>query len=432
MLKIKPIYMSCEVQRRELNARLFFAVAAAARGYTSIISQKLIMRANLPNLPAGIFWHKTVSRQCGHYYALARQRGSRTVGNCEEIINIADNDYGADYAKIHYNEATAEHVDVYMSSTSLDTRMAKQMPFGNVISLGNTRIELLRPHTRALYRPEVQAIKQRFGDFVLITSSFGLTGSFRPVEEERAGYDTLARDMKRDYFSEQRNREQGGIATIVLLSERLQAEGRTVVVRPHPHENPQTWRDRLQHLPNVFVEDSGPIVPWLLAADAVLQGNCTTGLEALLLDKRVGNFMSETDQMFSSTLVPALGPENALKQIQQPYPEGINIIRKYIYGVDTFVVQETLDAFDALDPPECSFSDIVMTPMRSAKNFGADQSMERRWPLLDQRECKLFVKNAAAMLGVEGVGVLMPAPNMTLIAPFAAMQSVAAAAANPA
>jgi hypothetical protein len=56
-----------------------------------------------------------------------------------------------------------------------------------------------------------------------------------------------------------------------------------LVVRPHPSENRQTWVDVAAGLPNVQVIYEGTVVPWLMAADALIHNSCTSGVEAAIL-----------------------------------------------------------------------------------------------------------------------------------------------------
>jgi hypothetical protein len=59
---------------------------------------------------------------------------------------------------------------------------------------------------------------------------------------------------------------------------------RKIIVRPHPAENHQRWRDLVSRIDGVEVHGDGPVIPWILASDLLIHNACTTGIEALLLD----------------------------------------------------------------------------------------------------------------------------------------------------
>ena len=78
--------------------------------------------------------------------------------------------------------------------------------------------------------------------------------------------------------------ESAGMEAMLALAAQLAADlpACTVVVRPHPHEDPRPYVDRLGALPNVELNLSGPVQPQLARAAVLVQRNCTTGVEAAL------------------------------------------------------------------------------------------------------------------------------------------------------
>lgn len=53
-----------------------------------------------------------------------------------------------------------------------------------------------------------------------------------------------------------------------------------VVLRPHPFENPETYRQALGHVHNLEINSDGPVQHQISRAVAVIQRSCTTALEA--------------------------------------------------------------------------------------------------------------------------------------------------------
>lgn len=62
---------------------------------------------------------------------------------------------------------------------------------------------------------------------------------------------------------------------------------RHIVVRPHPMEGLQLYKDCFKDLPNVFVTNDSPVRHWISSAGAVIHHDCTTGAEALAMNKLV-------------------------------------------------------------------------------------------------------------------------------------------------
>ncbi len=58
-----------------------------------------------------------------------------------------------------------------------------------------------------------------------------------------------------------------------------------IVVRPHPHENHETYEKAFTDSRDVQVRKEGPVTPWILQSKAVIHRHCTTAIEAALAGK---------------------------------------------------------------------------------------------------------------------------------------------------
>jgi hypothetical protein len=76
----------------------------------------------------------------------------------------------------------------------------------------------------------------------------------------------------------------------------------TIVVRPHPVEDHGPWRDIAAPLENVCVVHEGSVIPWLIASSGLVQNNCTTAIEAFVLECPVVTFRPIVSERFDSDL----------------------------------------------------------------------------------------------------------------------------------
>ena len=56
-----------------------------------------------------------------------------------------------------------------------------------------------------------------------------------------------------------------------------------MVVRPHPAENQEPWHAIAAQCNNLHVTNEGNVIPWLIAAKALVHNGCTTAVEAAVL-----------------------------------------------------------------------------------------------------------------------------------------------------
>jgi len=76
--------------------------------------------------------------------------------------------------------------------------------------------------------------------------------------------------------------ERAAVGATIGLAEDLARDFPDVplVLRPHPHENPEPYRRALADRPNVSFSLGGPVQPDIYRAAVVIQRNCTTSVEA--------------------------------------------------------------------------------------------------------------------------------------------------------
>jgi surface carbohydrate biosynthesis protein len=155
-----------------------------------------------------------------------------------------------------------------------------------IVLCGNPRFDFLRPEMRSFYRPAVDALLQRFGPMLLINTNFAFYNHYKgPVElrkmlanypvADEPGYMDKWIAMHRDMH-----------AAYLKMAPELLARypEHAVVVRPHPSESHAPWRELAKSHPRLQVDATGNVHEWILASEAVIHFNCTTAVEAFLLD----------------------------------------------------------------------------------------------------------------------------------------------------
>lgn len=242
----RTLYIFVEVGARELLSRLVVAEEARRRGYRVVLGEKNLLR-NLCwmfPLPAGIILDKC-GQMCRSYPVLAlKRRGFRYVVLDEEGIFFA-----------HANRAP-EPSDLLLFNSEYQRRRSNRQGSSTDV-VGNPR---LYPRALLPYLDrEVQAIREQYGEFVLICSSFDpkMTSSYALAEE--AELDARFREL----FYE----------IIRRVARRVR-----VVYRPHPSDG-QEFASRLTGV--VPVERRFTIVPWIAASKLVVNAKCTSSFDAV-------------------------------------------------------------------------------------------------------------------------------------------------------
>lgn len=142
-----------------------------------------------------------------------------------------------------------------------------------------------------------------------------LNTNFTIANFNRLEYDLMAArfeqnfGVSREQVDAWREEESAALNETIDLAARLAIEypDIDVVLRPHPQERVETYRERLGDRSNVVVTNEGPVMSWLFQAAAVIQRSSTTAIEAALAG------------------VPAISPEWIPDAHRYPTPEAVSL-----------------------------------------------------------------------------------------------------------
>jgi hypothetical protein len=108
--------------------------------------------------------------------------------------------------------------------------------------------------------------------------------------------------------------------------------GYTILLRPHPSEKIESWKDIEAAHTNVRVLFEGNVVPWLMGAEILVHNGCTTAIESVLLDKPVIAYRPITSEKYDWHL------PNVLSHSVGSIDDLIKTIRNHITGAAPLAV----------------------------------------------------------------------------------------------
>jgi surface carbohydrate biosynthesis protein len=284
-----------ENQVRELDPKLLFACVAAERGFTSVIGSRREMEFNIYMFTLSIYLSKSMTVRSLLFFRVANKFGHDIVTWDEEaLVHLPPETYFSrrlDPRSIRY----VSHLFAWGEENAELWRQYKYLPdFVPIHVTGNPRTDMLRPELRSFYENEVEQLQSMYGDFILVNTNFNHINAFgsdmnlfKPVKipGQKPAFGRAARGMSRDYAEGLRDHKQAIFDQFKKLIPELVAAFPTynVVMRPHPTENHEAYKNIASKCERVFVTNEGNVVPWLMAAKAVIHNGCTTGVEAYMM-----------------------------------------------------------------------------------------------------------------------------------------------------
>ncbi len=331
-----PLILPVENQVRELDAKLLLAAAAAEKGFPVIIGSRFFIHFALPFLPRGVVIAKSMRSVSAVTLDLTRRLGHDVVAWDEEgLVRFTSPEYYAwRYSKRAF--ATAKCLFCWGQDDAEFFRSYSGYTGAPIHVTGNPRMDLLRPDVRGFYADEVAALREKFGTYILVNTNFSFANNFvedlNLVQSDPDGdsfkISRTGRGLSRSFAKGMGDHQQNIFAAFRELVPMLSARfpEKTIVIRPHPSENHQVWRDIVSDQKNVQVLHEGNVVPWLMACDVLLHNGCTTAVEAAVLERPAISYLPVRSETYDYAL------PNSLSHQAETTEETISLLDEVVGG----------------------------------------------------------------------------------------------------
>jgi len=293
--KKKSLLIPVENQVREFDPKLLLAYIAAKRGFSSVIGPRREMHFQIASFPRSIYLSKSITHASANMFGNMRKLGHEIVAWDEEaLIHLPPETY---FSR-RLSPLAMSHVSHFFAWGEDNAELWRQypeLPPGAEIHVsGNPRGDLLRPEMHSFFQQQVTKLRESYGNFILINTNFNHVNGFYPSQNlflpvskpgEEPKFGRAALGMSREFAEGLRDHKQAIFEDFKRLIPALeQALPKcTIVVRPHPTEDPEVYHRIAAACERVRVTNEGNVVPWLLATQVLVHNGCTTGVEAYVM-----------------------------------------------------------------------------------------------------------------------------------------------------
>ncbi len=287
-----PLIIPVENQVRELDPKLLLACVAARRGFTSIIGSHRKIDFRIASLPRSLYLCKSFTVMNLTMFRIMHKLGQKIVSWDEEaLVHLPDEMY---FSR-RLSPRSLKYVSHLFAWGQDNARLWKQypqMPEGKPIHItGNPRGDLLRAEMCEFYRQDANALREKYGNYILVNTNFNHVNAFYPAqnlfrtpshEGENARFGKAAKGMSLSFAQALHEHKLALFEAFKTLIPVLTAAFPefTIVVRPHPTENQAVYHRIASACERVEVTNEGNVVPWLMGAQALIHNGCTTAVEA--------------------------------------------------------------------------------------------------------------------------------------------------------
>jgi len=299
------ILFPVETINRELDFRLMLAALVVDKDTRVFVGQHNVLDSVSANMHGGIYVGKHIFKDIFpavdiRNYVELKKRGFVFVHLDEEgAVYSGGENVWHEKLKVQFNPNYLTEDDFVCTWGQFQAdfyRSRKPACESNIHATGHPRFDLYKSKYRELFTPEANALRSRFGDFVLFNSNLSFANNGLGLADMFSARNNFVPNevSSRTVFIQDWAHTSKVLSNFVLLINRLSGHfpETNFVVRPHPGENWSFYKTIFNGFSNVHVVHEGPVAPWLLATRLLIHDGCTTGIEAYLGDTPVVSYKS--------------------------------------------------------------------------------------------------------------------------------------------
>ena len=294
----KRIYLILEVKKSELDSRCLLAIKACLQGYSVMISKKESFYKNKNFLQTGYVFLKS----CGPSY----HEEIKKIKKLGHLICVMDEEgimyfSAEDYKERRIFKKNLDYLDYIFTWGKDDHKIVTQSLHeyeNKIFKTGSPRIDILKKPANKIYYDEAKEIKKQHKQFFLFNTFFTFTNHFYTNDKKKYLKTLQSVGFSKDSLVYKNGVEMKNLQT-KLLKETVnfveqfakKFSDKKLIIRPHPSESHKIWEDLSSKFKNIeAIYDERSACSWMLASEFTISSNCTTSVEAFILDKLNYNF----------------------------------------------------------------------------------------------------------------------------------------------
>lgn len=348
--KFKIILLPVESQVRELDAKILFACAAAECGYEVVIGSRAYIHFYASRVKHCIYIAKSMRRFSDRMFKIMHGLGHRIVAWDEEaLVRLPDQEYY--HHRLSPNTFKyIEHLFAWGENDAITYKKYSEYKQQNIHIVGNPRIDLLRPEIRDYFQSDVEKIIHQYGSYILVNTNFGQVNHFiKSVGKREARRDSTYDKRNKQQFMSKRFQHKSNLLEHFKQMTKSLAKAFpevNIIIRPHPSESFSFWQDYSKEIENIHINNTGSVIPWIMASRALVSNGCTTSIEAYILQKPSMGYYPEMSEEIDDPL-PKLVSDmstsiqqliNKLSQVMnhsyQQNESATTVLKKHITNID--------------------------------------------------------------------------------------------------
>ena len=301
-----------EIKKRELEARIYFAMKSAINGFSTCIGTKSSIMTYSKYFKKGAVILKSIGPDNHKMIDRMNNLGHFTCAWDEEGMTFFEDEYNDRRLDIN----NLKKLKLFFTWGDIDTNIINRYYPDQKFKIhktGNSRIDVLRSPYNEIYDYEARKIKEKHGNFILFPTLFTQCNAANMYRSDyvtgllRSGFkpNSPCVVIGKNLTIQQNNILEHTKNFFKTFSDKC--PDKKLIVRPHPSEKIDYWFDLVDKFKNIeVVFDDQSTCSWIAASELLISTNCTTAIEAYYLNKKSVNFLPFRDETVEYKLPKAV------------------------------------------------------------------------------------------------------------------------------
>lgn len=307
----RNIFMPIETKVREFEGKVLLAYHLAQEGFNVYMGSRNTILSIMKYSKNGIYFPKSIAKELEDKYKELVQPGNEIY-----LLHAEGGIFYEDYTesvKYVYPKELMKYVNtIFVYGDAIKDRTLEVVPGSedvNIVTAGNPPFDLIKPKYNVFFKKVIKDIGDKFGNFILINTNFGLANPTMDNDDLIKYYrenQDFTEKLKERLFERKAFLEKVTPVFLKDMQRLIEATpDKSYIIRPHPEEKLDIYDELFSELPNVTVTREGNVLNWIKVSKMVIHFDCTTGLESVLAGKHTVSYLP-LEERWMMTILPIL------------------------------------------------------------------------------------------------------------------------------
>ena len=289
----KKVYFLIETKKRELNSQLTIVNKLINKNIECYIVSKKQFLSKCDVIEPGIILFKSIGTRNIEIIKFLKKLGHKLACLDSEGLSILNKKQILERVDVK-NLNELEYFFCWGNYSLNIIRSFYPEYKKKLITTGNPKFDIIKNYSKnKIFNKEVTEINKKYPEFILFLTMFtvvnplkryGFTDKKQSLETIGFKRDKKLIELGKKFYNFQAKNLDFFLKSIVYVSEKF--PNKLIIVRPHPTENIEFWKNKLKKYKNIkVIYDVKDTISWLISSEINFSINCTTSLESYFLNK---------------------------------------------------------------------------------------------------------------------------------------------------